>query len=219
MLSPTLRSRSFLAIILFSLSANSMWSAELVVRNLYFDFEFLPADFDYELKDANGTQSGSDAFDTGLGLAFGARYSFARTGDAHGFIAGAQVVVAQAGFDGIGNLTDYGLRAEGGYGIALNDSWSVNLLARVGYGWSTFDISDNAVFPSVSLSGNALTYGAAIGVDWSITERWQISSTVGYLMTSYDLSGGGVDLTLDRSGLSASLGFLYRLSNLPRPLE
>ncbi len=218
---PSLPYRIFLATaLLFSaLAGSTAWTAELVVRNLYVDLEFLPADFDYEVKDANGTRSGSDAFDTGFGLAFGARYSFARTGDSHGFLVGAQVVVAQAGFDGIGHLTDYGVRAEGGYGIALNDSWSVDLLARIGYGWSTFDISDNAVFPSASFSGTALTYGGAVGIDWAITERWQISTTVGYLLTSYDLSGSGVDLTLDRGGFSASLGFLYRLSNLPSTLE
>jgi hypothetical protein len=205
--------------LVFLLVGTKASAAELVVRNLYVDLEFLPADFDYQIKDGNGTHSGSDAFDTGLGLAFGARYSFARTGDEHGFLVGAQVVVSQASFDGIGHLTDYGFRAEGGYGIALNDSWSVSLLARLGYGWSTFDLSDNAEFPAVSLSGTALTYGGAVGVDWAVSERWQISTTVGYLMTGYDLSGGGVDLTLDRGGFAASLGFLYRLSNLPRPLE
>lgn len=218
---PVLRHRSLHVAFLLvaTLVAAGAWAAELVVRNLYVDLEFLPADFDYEIDDGNGSQSGSDAFDTGLGLAVGARYSFARTGDSHGFLVGAQVVVAQAGFNGQGNLTDYGLRAEGGYGLALNDAWSVDLLARLGYGWSTFDISDNAVFPSASFSGTALTYGGALGVNWAVSERWQISTTVGYLMTNYDLSGNDIDLTLDRGGMSASLGFLYRLSNLPSTLE
>ena len=47
----------------------------------------------------------------------------------------------------------------------------------------------------------------------------EISTTVGYQTTSYDLSGGGVDATVDRAGFCASLGFLYRLSNQPTPLE
>lgn len=194
-------------------------ASELVVRNLLLDVEFLPSDFNYSIKDGNGTRTGSDAFDSGYGLAAGVRYSFARTGDAHGFLVGGQVIGAQASYGGTGHLTDYGLRLEGGYGYALDDRWTVNLLGRLGYGWATFDLGDNASFPAVSLSGTALTYGAALGVDCVVAEHWQISTSIGYLMMNYDLSGGGVDATLDRSGLSASIGFLYRLSNLPRPLE
>jgi len=196
-----------------------LWSSELVVRNFHFDVEFLPTDFDYKIQDSNGTRNGSDAFSSGYGVALGARYSFARTGDAHGFLIGAQLLAAQADYKGIGEMTDLGLRAEGGYGYSLNDQWTVNLLARLGYGWSNFDISSNATFPSVSLSGTTLIYGAALGIDWEITERWQINSSVGYMLMNYDLSGNGVDMTMNRGGLSASIGFLYRFSNLPSPLE
>lgn len=194
-------------------------AAELVVRNLYADLEMLPADFDYEIDDGVLTRSGSDSFDQVIGLAVGARYSFAGTGDSHGFLIGAQVTVAQGAYDGIGNLTDYGVRVEGGYGYAINDSWVVNLLLRGGYGWATFDITDNDNFSAVSLSGTGLTYGAAIGIDYVVSDRWQVSATAGYQITSYDLSGGGVDATVDRAGFCASLGFLYRLSNQPSPLE
>lgn len=212
-------STAFAAVVLLLAVSGGAYGAELVVRNLQVDLEFLPTDFDYEIKDGTGTRTGSDALDTGFGLAVGARYSFARTGDAHGFLVGAQLLVAQSSFDGQGDLTDYGLRVEGGYGFALNDQWTTNLLLRVGYGWATFDLDDNAVFPAVSLSGGGLTYGAALGIDYAINDRWQVNTAVGYLMTNYDLSGGGVDMTLERSGLSASIGFLYRFSNLPRPLE
>lgn len=210
---------AFAAVVLLLAANVTAHSAELVVRNLQVDIEFLPTDFDYEIKDGTGTRTGSDSLDTGFGLAVGARYSFARTGDAHGFLVGAQLLVAQSSFDGQGELTDYGLRAEGGYGFALNDQWTTNLLLRVGYGWATFDLEDNAIFPALSLSGGGLTYGAALGIDYAINDRWQVNTAVGYLMTNYDLSGGGVDMTLERSGLSASIGFLYRFSNHPRPLE
>lgn len=214
-----LNSQLVVALVLLLGALAESRAAELVVRNLQVDFEFLPTEFDYEIKDSNATRSGSDELDTSLGLAVGARYSFARTGDSHGFLVGAQLLVAQAAFDGDGALTDYGLRAEGGYGIALNDQWTTNLLLRAGYGWATFDIDDNALFPAVSLSGGGFTYGAALGVDFAINDRWQINTAVGYLMTSYDLSGDGVDMTVDRSGFAASLGFLYRFSNNPSPLE
>lgn len=194
-------------------------ASELVVRNLYVDLEMLPTDFDYEIDDGVVMRSGSDSFDQVIGLAVGARYSFASTGDSHGFLIGGQVTVAQGAYDSVGNLTDYGVRIEGGYGYAINDSWVVNLLLRGGYGWATFDLADSDNFSSVSLSGSGITYGAGIGIDYVISDRWQISTTAGYQVTSYDLSGSGMDATIDRAGFCASLGFLYRLSNQPSPLE
>lgn len=194
-------------------------ASELVVRNLYADLEMLPTDFDYEIDDGVVTRSGSDSFDQVIGLAVGARYSFASTGDSHGFLIGGQVTVAQGAYDSVGNLTDYGVRIEGGYGYAINDSWVVNLLLRGGYGWATFDLADSDNFSSVSLSGSGMTYGAGIGIDYVISDRWQVSTTAGYQVTSYDLSGSGMDATIDRAGFCASLGFLYRLSNQPSPLE
>lgn len=201
------------------LLAPAVAASELVVRNLYADLELLPADFDYEIDDGVLTRSGSDSFDQVIGLAVGARYSFAGTGDSHGFLLGGQVTVAQGAYGSVGNLTDYGVRIEGGYGYALSDSWMVNLLLRGGYGWATFDMTDNENFSAVSLSGAGMTYGAALGVDYVVSDSWQISVTGGYQTTSYELSGSGVDATVDRAGFSASLGFLYRLSNQPSPLE
>jgi hypothetical protein len=193
--------------------------AELVVRNLHADIELLPTDFDYEIDNGVVNRSGSDAFDQVVGLAVGARYSFASTGDSHGFLVGAQVTVAQGAYDGVGHLTDYGVRAEGGYGFALTDSWTVSGVVRAGYSWATFDLTGNDVFSSASLSGSGFTYGAALGVDYQISERWQISASAGYLVTSFELTGNGVDATIDRAGFCAGLGFLYRLSNQPSPLE
>lgn len=193
--------------------------SELVVRNLHADLELLPADFDYEIDDGVVNRSGSDSFDQVVGLAVGARYSFASTGDSHGFLVGGQVTVAQGAYGSVGHLTDYGVRAEGGYGYAISDDWTVNAVLRVGYAWATFDLTDNGQFSSASLSGSGLSYGASLGVDYQLTDRWQISASAGWLMTSFDLSGDGVDATIDRAGFCAGLGFLYRLSNQPSPLE
>lgn len=210
---------AFSALLLIIVNGPAMWSAELVVRNVLVDIEFLPSDFDYSIQDSNGTRSGSDSFASGYGIAAGVRYSFARTGDAHGFLLGGEFVGAQARYGNTGQLTDYGLRLDGGYGYALDDRWSVNFLLRAGYGRATLDLDANTSFSAVSVSGGALTYGAALGIDAVIAEQWQISTSIGYLKSSYSLSGNDVDVTIDRAGLSASIGVLYRLSNLPRPLE
>lgn len=198
---------------------SSGFSAELVVRNLHMDLELLPSDFDYEVDDGVTKRSGSDSFDSAVGLAVGARYSFASTGDSHGFLVGGQITVAQAAYDSYGHLTDYGIRAEGGYGYAFNDLFTFNFLLRLGYSWATLDLAENDTFSSLSLTGSGLSYGAAVGVDFQLTDRWQLNSAVGYHFTSFDLSGNNVDATIDRSGFCISIGFLYRLSNQPSPLE
>jgi hypothetical protein len=213
------RAWAFSSLLLTLLLTSASWSAELVVRNVLVDIEFLPSEFDYSITDSNGTRSGSDSFDSGYGIAAGVRYSFARTGDAHGFILGGEFVGAQATYGSTGHLTDYGLRLDGGYGYALDDRWSINLLLRGGYGLATLDMAANSTFSAISVSGGAFTYGVALGVDAVIADQWQISTSIGYLNTSYSLSGNDVDVTIDRTGLSASIGVLYRISNLPRPLE
>ena len=193
--------------------------AELVVRDLIFDVDVLPADFDYSLDNGVVQRSGSDSFDRYIGIAFGARYSFADTGDTHGFLIGGQVTGAQGSYGSVGHMTDYGFRVDGGYGWAIADSWAVSAVARAGYGWATFDLTTNQQFSSLSLSGSVLSYGAVTALNYTVSERWQLSLQAGYYMSDYDLSGNGTDVTIERRGFLASIGFLYRLSHRPSPLE
>jgi opacity protein-like surface antigen len=198
----------------------SAGAAELVVRDLVINLEFLPAAYDYKLTDSNGSREGSDEFDSALGIAVGGRYSFAGPGDSHGFIIGGELCAAQYGSsDPDGHLTTYGARIEGGYGLALSDRWTVSVLADVGYALATYDVTGGSAFPSFSASGTALSYGAGLGVGFAVTERVLVGVELGYQIRSLSLSGSGIDIEADQAGMRAAFGLTYRFSARPRPLE
>jgi hypothetical protein len=204
--------------VMLALAVSSAPAAELVVRDALLQLDLGPTAFAYDLTGA-ATRSGDDEFASHYGLSAGALYSFAGPGDAHGFLVGGRLGAAQATYGSIGHLTAFTLHAEGGYGWAITDSWMVAALAEVGYGLSTFDIAANAQFPSASLSGKHLLYGATLRGEYAINDLFHVHLDVGYQQINHDLSGGGLSLTINNSGMSAGLGITYRLSNTPRPLE
>jgi len=206
------------ALCLFALVGHSP-SAELVLRDAHFDFELLPTDFHYDLSGVTTNGSSDDSFDRHAGVAAGVLYSFAGPGDAHGIIVGGEVAISQASYGSIGNLTAFSLRGQAGYGWALTDRWMVHGLAEVGYGMSTFDITQNSAFSAVSMDGTQLGYGVRATLQYSFNDLLHVSLKTGWQDVEYDLSGGGIDLTVNNSGLMIGLGISYRLSNTPRPLE
>ncbi len=193
--------------------------AELVLRDAHLDLELLPTDFQYDLTGATTNGSSDDSFDRHVGFAAGVLYSFSGPGDAHGIIVGGELAVNQASYGDSGNLTAFSLRGQAGYGWALTDRWMVHGLAEVAYGMSTFDITQNSAFSAVSMDGTQFGYGVRATVQYSFNDLLHVSLKAGWQEVEYDLSGGGVDLTLNNSGLMVGLGISYRLSNTPRPLE
>ena len=214
---PSFRSLALLGALVF---LPAVQASELVVRDLIIDLEFLPAAYDYTLDDGETSRSDSDEFDSAIGIAIGGRYSFAGPGDRHGFIVGGELCGAQYGTsDPEGHLTTYGARVEGGYGFALSDRWTIIGLAEVGYGLATFDVTGGGDFPTFSADGTTLTYGAALGVDFAVTERVLVGVDLGYQVRTIDLSGNGLDIELEQGGLRAAIGLTYRFSARPSPLE
>lgn len=199
--------------------AASSQAAELVIRDAFIELELPPRDFSFTLNDGNGARSGKDSFDSAYGLSINGLYSFAGAGDSHGFIVGGELAVAQAAYGSIGHLTSYALRADGGYGWACSDRWTIKGLAFVGYGRATLDITGNSAFSAFSASGSQLSYGAKLGTVFTLTERFLLNADVGYLSATNELSGGGVDMTIDNAGLMIGFGLTYRFSTFPRPLD
>jgi hypothetical protein len=207
-------------VVFLFLSAISMTSAaELVVRDGAINLELLPSDFSYSFSGPSLSASGDDAFESHNGLLAGVRYSIAGPGDTHGFLIGGGLTAAQASYGSVGHLSQFGLRVEGGYGWSISDRWLVSSLIDVGYGISTFDLTANSVIPSVSLSGKVLSYGVRAEGDYAITDLFHTQVAVGWRHFGHDLSGGGIDMTLDNDGIFIALGLSYRLSNSPSPLE
>jgi len=194
-------------------------ASELVQRDFTFTVGEVPTAFSYTLTDANGSRTGSDSFSQNIGIAVGGRYSFSGPGDASGLVVGGALVADQASYQSIGHYTGYGLQLFGGYGWAISDAWSVGARIQAGYGLATFDIQANPAFPSVSTTGSTFSYGAALDLDYAITEKLTVLLDLGYLTTTANLSGGGVTLKLTNSGCAGALGIAWRFSAAPRPLE
>lgn len=193
--------------------------SELVIRDAFLELEMPPKDFSFAITDSNGTRSGKDSFDSAYGLSINGLYSFAGAGDSHGYVVGGELALAQAAYGSIGHLTSYALRVDGGYGWAYSDNWTIKGLVFVGYGQATLDITGNSAFSAFSASGSQLSYGAKLGVVYSLTDHFLLNTDVGYLIASNELSGGGVDMTIDNAGLIFGFGLTYRFSVSPRPLD
>lgn len=194
-------------------------ASELVIRDAFVEIELPPTDFSFTLDDGTGTRSGKDSFDSAYGLSINGLYSFAGAGDTHGFIVGGELALAQASYDSIGHLTSYALRADGGYGWAYSDLLTFKGLVFVGYGRATLDITGNSAFSAFSATGTQISYGAKLGAVITLSERFLLNLDVGYLLANNELSGGGVDMTIDNEGLLFGLGVTYRFSASPRPLD
>lgn len=207
------------SILVLSLVASWSPAAELVVRNLNLSLELLPTDFDYTLEDGVTSRTGSDGFERHIGMAVGGGWSFAGPGDSSGLLVGGQLVVAQATYESVGNLTTYGLRAVVGYGWQLTDHWGLSINARGGYRLGTFDITASTGFPASSQTGGGLEYGGTLGLDYAIGDRWLVTADVGWLSSELSLSGSSIESTLEMSGGMVALGVSYRFSSAPRPLE
>ena len=194
-------------------------ASELVQRDFTFTVGEDPTAFSYTLTDANGSRTGSDSFSQNIGVAVGGRYSFSGPGDSSGLVVGGALVANQASYQSLGHYTGYGLQLFGGYGWAITDTWSLGARLQAGLGLATFDLQSNAAFPSVSTTGSTFSYGAAVDLDYAITEKLTVLLDLGYLMTTASLSGGGVTLKLTNSGFAGALGIAWRFSAAPRPLE
>lgn len=193
---------------------------ELVVRDVGVAVEYLPASFDYTLDGGGVSGSGSDGFDSGLGVSFRGLYSFAGAGRRHGPIAELGLGLATYSYQSSASMVSFGGTAGIGYGFALFDRWDVHGLLRLGVGVMALDFSDSSEFSAFSAKGGYLSYGLAAGVSYLISDHWIARAEVGYSLTNTALAGDdGVDIGLDLTTPSISLALYWRLTNTPWRLE
>lgn len=201
------------------LSAMSMLpAAELVVRDIRAAAGSRPTDFDFTVTTPTVSGSGSDAFEGGLGLELGGRWSWARPGDALGVIAGADLILDAQSYGGSDGLATTWARACGGAGWALTDR--VTLSAEVGlqYGISALSLPATTAAPAFDATGTAMGYDARVGGTWLATRSFGLGAHAGWLIASHDLSGDA-DLTIDQAGWFAGLELVWRFTDAPPRLE
>ncbi len=204
---------------LFMLAAGSAAAAELTVRDLRLGLSNRPADFDYDLSSSTANGSGNDAFDGGLSLEGGVRWSFARTGDSFGLVLGTDLATDQLTYDGELGLSTLWARVSAGLGWAATDRITVIGEILGGYGLSNLDLPSTASAPSFSASGSAISYEARVTGTWQFTRTFNAGLALGWLITSHDLSGDDVTITIDQGGWYVGLVGSWRISDTPPGLE
>ncbi len=199
------------------LVASSM-AAELVVRDVRIGLGGRPLAFDYTVSAPTVNTSGSDAFDAGLGLEAGGRWSFSRAGDAIGVVVGGDAMLDGLSYGGGDGLATTWLRLSAGPGWAFADGWDVVAEFGAQYGMSALSLPQSGAAPEFEASGSALGYDLRFNLTWMATRRFGVSLNAGWMMASHDLSGDAA-VTIDQSSWFSGLAAVWRFTDAPARLE
>lgn len=193
---------------------------ELVIRDVGMSVDYYAPSFDYKIVGDGITRSGSDAFDSGLGVTFSGMYSFTGAGQRHGLVAQAGVTLANYTYQSSGSMNTLGGFAGIGYGYALFERWDVHALARLGTGLVNVQFDKTDGFEAFSTKGVYVQYGVSAGISYLISDTWVARAEVGYDLSNTLLAeSDGVDASFDISSPRVSLALYYRLTNMPWRLE
>jgi hypothetical protein len=195
-------------------------AAELVVRDVRLGVATRPSDFDFTMTSPLAEISGSDAFDGGLSLEGGLRWSFAPVGSSLGLVVGADLAMdgESYGSGGDGLNTLWG-KASAGLGWAVADRVTLIGEGLVGYGLSTLKLPKSSSTPAYDADGSAISYEGRVTGLWQFTRTFNAGLMAGWLVASHDLSGDTADLTIDQNGWYAGVVFSWRINDMPQALE
>lgn len=193
--------------------------AELVTRDLFVSLDSQPTDFSFTADSTVGSDSGDDAFDSGLGISLGARWSFTRPGSSLGLVIGGDLDATSYRYENSAENLTFGARLIIGAGWAITDRWELLLEPTIEYGVGTFDFPATQSYAAYEADGTFFGYGLRLNAIHRFTDRWAVMGAIGWKRIDNDLSGDGIDLTLEQEGVSVSIGLLYRLSAAPARVE
>lgn len=199
--------------------AMALPASELVVRDLRVAAGSRPLAFSVTATTPTAESSGDDAFDAGLGLEVGGRWSFARPGDSLGLIAGGDVQTDGYTYASGGTLGVTALRGALGLGWAVNDSLTLTAECAYIMGTSALDLPATGSAPAFSATGTVTGYDVRAGGTWLLSRRFGVGMYAGWLSESHALSDSAVDLTLDQSNWYIGLEAVWRFSDAPPRLE
>ena len=194
-------------------------AAELVVQDVRLGLTTRPGDVDFTLQTSTVDREGSDAFDGGLSLEGGLRWSFAGTGDSFGVVLGADLAADGQTYDGGDGLVTGWAKASAGVGWAVNDQLTVLGEGLVGFGVSSLTLPATAASEEFTADGTAVAYEFRLTGTWQFTRGFNAGLIAGWLIAEHDLSGDDSDMTLEQSGWYAGLVLGWRIDDVPQTLE
>lgn len=194
-------------------------AAELAVRDFRLGVATRPSDFHYSYSSPLSSGSGNDAFDTGLSIDGGGRWSFARPGDSVGVVLGAGLALDGQSYKGGDGLATTWGRVSAGVGWAPQDKWT--LIGELGamYGLSSIKLPSTAAAPAFKADGTATGYDARLVADYLLNRRTAVGFYAGWLVANHDLKDGSNKLKIDQSGWFAGLEMVWRFNDAPTRLE
>lgn len=193
--------------------------AELVTRDVFISLDSQPTDFSFTTDGPVGSRSGDDAFDSGLGVSLGGRWSFTPSGSSIGLVIGGDVDVTPYTYENSAQNLALGARLIVGGGWAITDRWELLLEPTLEFGYATFSFPQNQAYDDFTADGTFFGYGARVNLIHRFSDQWAVMGAVGWKHIENDLSGDGLDLTIEQEGLTFSIGVLYRLSAAPTRVE
>lgn len=193
-------------------------AAELVVRDIRLGLAGRPLDFSFSYTGVATAVDGDDAFEGGLGIEAGGRWSFARAGDSLGLVVGADLMLDALSYGGGDGLATSWLRPCAGPALAVGDDWTLAACVGLQYGLSALSLPGTASAPAFEADGTATGYDLRLEATWLATRRFGIGATAGWLIASHDLSGDA-DITIDQSGWFVGLSAVWRFADAPPRLE
>ncbi len=193
-------------------------AAELVMRDLSLNLQYLVESYEFSIDDGESERSGSDAFDGGFAVCLSGRYSLPRAGRAHGWIVGGDIGYASRSGDDL-ELETYGLTAVGGYAYALSDRWHTAVELSLGWGLGELTVDGGGLFADASGDGDWFGYGIDGVVGYALSDHWLVDLRAGYGGRQGTYGMDGFDTEFDTAGVRAALGITWRLSLTPRSLE
>jgi len=193
--------------------------AELVTRDLFVSFDSQPTDFSFTADSDVGSTSGDDAFDSGLGISLGGRWSLTQPGASLGLVVGSDLDVTSYRYENSAENFTFGARLIIGAGWAITDRWELLLEPTIEYGLATFAFPATQSYADYQADGTFFGYGLRLNAIHRFNDRWAVMGAIGWKRIDNDLSGDGIDLTLEQEGVSLSIGLLYRLSAAPARVE
>lgn len=198
----------------------SATAAELVVRDIRLGIATRPSNFDFTMSSPTVEVSGTDAFDAGLSLESGIRWSFAPVGDSIGLVVGADLAMdGQRYGGGSDGLSTVWAKGSAGLGWAATDRLTLIAEGLAGYGLSALRLPATSSMPEYSADGTAIAYEARLTGTWQVTRGFNAGVMAGWLVASHKLTNDDTDLTLDQSGWYAGLVFSWRINDMPQSLE
>lgn len=209
--------KRILPLCLFALA--TLPAAELAIRDVHVALTNRPSDFDFDLKSSTAKISGSDSFDGGLSLEVGGRWSFTRTGDSVGLVAGLDLAADAQSYGGGDGLSTLWGRGALGVGWAVADRVTLIGEGLAGYGLSTLSLPATSQTAAFEADGNATSFEARVTGLWQFTRSFGAGLSAGWLIASHDLTGNAIDLTLDQNGWYVGLTASWRISDSPPALE